>query len=105
LMFMRDMYSGRGSEAFAAVAEESKSDIVIESDSKDDPVADPSRYEAHSLKEAYDKNICTYNATGRSSRQQRMFSCKTCRLNGSNSVCLSCARVCHDGHEYDDCCE
>ena len=48
---------------------------------------------------AYERDVCTFNATGRTFCRQKWFSCITCGLVKNAGVCQSCARTCHDGHE------
>lgn len=52
----------------------------------------------HSLEDAHELDVCTFNYTGRDYQAQRWFSCETCGMGPNEGACLCCARNCHDGH-------
>jgi len=51
------------------------------------------------LVSAIDNSICTFAASGKSYCPQVWFKCVTCNLVNNEGCCLSCARLCHAGHE------
>ena len=45
--------------------------------------------------------VCTFSLTARQYAPQQYFLCHTCGLTGGRGCCVSCARVCHAGHEVE----
>lgn len=66
------------------------------------PSTDDNKFKVRTIQEAYDRNVCTYNVTGKQFYVQKWLGCRTCGMVGNAGVCLSCARTCHNGHEYVD---
>jgi hypothetical protein len=42
---------------------------------------------------------CTFLKTGKSSKKQKIWCCKTCGLLDNFGCCQSCAEICHKGHD------
>ncbi|KAH0788076.1 Zinc finger in N-recognin family protein [Histomonas meleagridis] len=43
---------------------------------------------------------CTFEQTGKEyAPHERMFQCRTCRIDNGSGVCEECAKVCHKGHD------
>jgi hypothetical protein len=63
---------------------------------------DPTRYQMPTtagVKEMLIKHNCTYHRTARNFSPQFWVQCFTCTLNGNTGICITCANICHKGHQ------
>jgi len=51
------------------------------------------------IEEAHKRQICTFVITGTEYATQEWKQCITCGLAVDYGICLSCAQVCHKGHD------
>ncbi|KAK8876042.1 hypothetical protein M9Y10_006226 [Tritrichomonas musculus] len=46
---------------------------------------------------------CTFLKTGKTMKNQKLYTCITCNLRQGQCICESCARICHSNHDVRSC--
>ena len=63
-------------------------------------IGDVSKFLSDTIKTYHKKGVCTYNVTDMNHIYQDWYTCATCDPGNTGvSICLPCAKGCHDGHD------